>query len=278
MKFFNLLRFDFVNGIIKQYKKFILITLLILTACVGFHELLQSFELTGASYGDFLLYIYGGIKEYIPSPNERFPIPYLWLLWHMAILYFTLHYMYDDLTGFGQHLIYRCPNRKIWWFSKCVWNISFVVLCYILGFAAAAIFVWSSHGKMTFEISSFMPQLLNFGNFTVFNGEQNLTAHLTILPLLVSIAVSLLQMTVSLLVKPTLSYIVSCIIFISSAYCFSPFFIGNYAMAVRSNLIIGNGMNCLAGIIFSIGISITGIVVGSYIFGRYPILNNKEMS
>ena len=78
--------------------------------------------------------IFGGIKEYIPSPNDPFQIPYLWILNHLLILYFTLHYASDDLSGIGQQMIYRAGGRIKWWVSKCIWNFTSVVSYYIVSY------------------------------------------------------------------------------------------------------------------------------------------------
>ena len=54
---------------------------------------------------------------------------------------------------------------------------------------------------------------------------------LTLLPLLVTLSLSLVQMLLCLILRPALSYVVSIVVMIASAYCPSPLLLGNYAMA-----------------------------------------------
>lgn len=275
MKFFKLIKFDLYQGAFKQYGKFIIIFIFLIISCLDFYVQLKAFYVTEYTYGHFLLYIFGGMKEYIPSPSEPFPVPYRWLLWHFLVLYFTLHYMHDDLTGFGQNLIYRCKSRTIWWISKCIWNAIYVSSFYIIGWITVFVFSVLCKAKMSFDITP-IPMLLSFGEKQIISEHYNLLFQLTILPLLVSIAVSLIQMTMSLIIKPMLSFVISAVIYISSAYKLVPWLLGNYAMAVRSDLTISNGINSKIGAIFSVLLSLCSIIIGILLFKKYSILNSKE--
>lgn len=276
MKFFSLIKFDFIYGTVRNYKKIILLALLILFSCFAFRNLITSFEITDFTLGDCMFYIYGGMKEYIPSPSEAFPIPYMWLLNNLLMLFFTLHYMYDDLTHFGQNVIYRCKSRFAWWFSKCLWNISVTMLFYITEWVIIFIFSLFSGAEMTLKISSFIPQFIDFGGNQIVTDNYNLAVELLLLPLFVTISCSLLQMMLCFIIKPTFSFIVSVIVYVSSAYYLSPYLIGNYAMTVRSNEVITNGVNSFTGIIFAVGLTVFSIAAGAMIFRKYSILNSKE--
>ena len=130
MKFIKFFKFDIRYGIINQYKKYLLFSFLIILAFFEFRSNQISSENYSFSLMDSILYIYGGIKEFIPTGGETFKIPYLWLLNHILILFFTLNYMHKDLVGFGQQTIYRSGSRTQWWLSKCFWSInSFYFAC-----------------------------------------------------------------------------------------------------------------------------------------------------
>ena len=89
MRFFKLLKYDFLYGITntKNIIKFIIYAIIVCFGCWQFRIDLIAREYIGYSLGDYFLYVFGGIKEYIPSPNEPFRIPYLFLLIHILILY-----------------------------------------------------------------------------------------------------------------------------------------------------------------------------------------------
>jgi len=128
MRFFKLIKYDLSYGIfnLKNLIKYIIFILFFTVACFELSGRLMGIssyqDVSGISAGDHLFYIFGGMKEYIPSPSDPFQIPYLWLINHLLILYFTLHYASDDLSGVGQQMIYRAGGRIKWWVSKCIWN------------------------------------------------------------------------------------------------------------------------------------------------------------
>lgn len=275
MKFFKLLRFDLHHGILKRYKTILLMCIIVILACFDLINKLKSFEYTHYTYGEFLFYIFGGIKEYIPSPSESFPIPFLFLLWHMTILYFTSHYMYDDLTGFGQNLIYRFKSRTKWWLAKCIWNVLYVAAFYIFSLIAVLIFSKISGADTSLEVLN-KSEIFIIGQYQIFSDIYPVTIELLVLPMFISITVSLLQMTLSLIVKPLISYILSSVIFIASAYYQTPYLLGNYAMAIRSDSIVTNGVNATAGVIFALCVSAVSVISGIFIFRRYAIMNSKE--
>ena len=117
MRFFKLIKYDLSYGIfnIKNLIKYIIFILFFTVACFEFNGIINNIisyqDIAGASLGDVMFYVFGGMREYIPSPNEPFTIPYLWFLNHLLILYFTLHYASDDLSGVGQQMIYRAGGR-----------------------------------------------------------------------------------------------------------------------------------------------------------------------
>ena len=80
------------------------------------------------TWGDYLLCLFGGMEP----PRGLFQAPFLWLLLHLGILFFTLPYLRGDLGGLGQQLLLRAGNRTAWWLSKCLWNAAAVVLFYLI--------------------------------------------------------------------------------------------------------------------------------------------------
>ena len=86
-------------------------------------------ELT-ETFGNHLLYLFQGIDEYIPSPDEPFDFPSMWMLVFLCGNLLTLTYPLRDLEGIGQQILVRSGRREYWWLAKCGWEIvsSFVYL------------------------------------------------------------------------------------------------------------------------------------------------------
>lgn len=89
-------------------------------------------------------------------------------------------------------------------------------------------------------------------------------------------ALSVMQMAVSLVIKPFFSFCISAGILVLSAYYLNPLLLGNYAMSQRNDLLIDNGVNTKTGIVFSLALLVLSCVVGLFIFRRYDILNKED--
>ena len=278
MRLCSHIRFDLTNGLFRRgmWARYLIWFGLFALSSLEFSGELASLGLSRYTYGDYLLYLFGGMREYIPAPGEPFRIPYLWLIGHIGALYFTLHYMHDDLEGFGQQMILRSGSRAAWWLSKCVWNTAVVGLLYLIAWGAVFLFAAANHAIWSLEISPFMVELVVIGPHQIPGADLSAALEITFLPLLVTLAVSQIQMLLCLVVRPVISYVVSVVLFVASAYHLSPFLLGNYAMALRSGKIVSNGVSPVVGIGICLILILAGIVLGSVIFTKYNILSKEE--
>lgn len=275
--FFKLLRYDLKEGILREYKKYLLFFFIFIVFCF---DLTYKFSLlpieAESSYFDYVLYAFGGMKPYDPAGSDPFPFPIIWLAIHLLIGYFTLYYPYNDLMTVGQNILIRSGGRRSWWLSKCLWNMLSVVCCFALAWGAILLFCLAAGVPIT---NTIFPELL----YSIFEIDDNVPAltgafwiPLFVLPLLVSLALNLLEMTLSLFLKPLFSFGVYAVVLLSSAYLFTPYMIGNFAMPIRSHMILSNGMTSRMGIMIAGVLIVLCIAVGSIYFKRYDILNNDE--
>lgn len=275
MKYFKFLRFDLREGIWKKYKSYLALACLIL---IAFLDIQTKAEAVGnkLTLGEYMFCIYGGIKRYVPTMGDPFKVPYLWLLNHLLILYFTLNYTPTDLNGFGQQTIYRSGGRLTWWFSKCSWQIIASVMYYAVSWlclgALTALNGISSSLEITPTVFIYVPP----GSGMVPFDRLNLALELLLLPLLTTVSLGMLQLTLSIIIKPQVAYIASAAILIMSSHTQSPLLLGNYAMAVRSDRIITEGMNASAGIVSMIALSVICAALGALKFRKYDILCKEE--
>ena len=277
MRFFKLIKYDLSYGLFsnKNLIKHSILLSFILLACFECEGRIESMNYPIYTLGDNLLYVFGGVKEHIMFQKEPFQIPYLWLLNHILILFFTLHYASDDLSGIGQQMIYRAGGRIKWWASKCIWNFVSVFFYYLVSFSVIAVFCLLRGCDISIVFSPFMREVMDFG-YKAFPCENcNLILEVTLMPFLVTLALSILQMSLSLVFKPAFAFIFSSVLLISSAYYLTPYFIGNFAMAVRSDKVVSNGLNLTDGIIAAIGMIIIGIIIGVLAIRRHNILSKE---
>lgn len=278
MRLCSHIKFDLTHGLFKRgmWVRYIIWFSFFVLASLEFTGALTSLELSRYTYGDYLLSIFGGMREYTPTPGEPFRIPYLWLINHIGILYFTLHYMHDDLDGFGRQMILRSGSRTAWWLSKCIWNTAVVVLLYFIAWGTVFLFASANRAIWSFEISPFMAEMMVFGSKQIAGAGRPVTLEITFLPLLVTLAISQVQMLLCLVVRPAISYVISIVLFVSSAYYLSPFFLGNYAMALRSEKIVSNGVSGTLGVGLCLILILVSIVLGITLFQKYNILDKED--
>lgn len=282
MKFINLIKSDFYNGILKAYKRYIVVFLLFMlfsTEALIRARKMPDINVSQVSFTDIVFYCFGGMKEYIPSDTNSFIFPVIWTLIQLLLFYNTLYYPFKDLDSIGQQTLIRNKNRNMWWISKSIWNFLSVLFFYLTSYLAIMIFCLVNRIPITLDVNTEFIR----NAFGLIDGISLEKSKLTILlltvyllPFLTSVALNSLQMTMSLYVKPFASFCVSSVIVMICAYSIHPLLIGNYAMPIRSNLIINNGVDFLTGVIIAVGVLLISIVLGLLKFKHYDIINREQ--
>lgn len=275
MKYIKLLRFDLSEGLVKKYKTYIVFAALII---ITFFDCRIRCNIDGVrySYGEYLMYIFGGSKSYEVTSSSPFILPYLWLLTHLLILYFTLNYSPSDLSGHGQQTIYRSGSRLAWWLSKCSWQIISVAMYYAASWIVLLLLSLIDNSDITTIVTHQVFIRVSLEQTCIMPETTDLSIQLMLMPFLFTASMGLLQLTLCLIVKPIFAYIISVLVCISSSYVQSPLLFGNYAMAIRSDNVISDGMNTTVGIISMLTLSALCIVAGALRFRRYDILGKEE--
>ncbi len=277
--FFRQLQHDFDFGIRLQWFKFLPVMVIYSIFAVSFHfSVEQSMQFhnfnQSAGFGDYLLYLFYGMDVYHPEFNEPFQIPVEWLLINLYTAFLVVSYPFKDLYGFGQQILLRSNQKRLWWYSKCMWNVCSVILCYALGililFACAAI---GGNPSVT-PSREITEELLHIPYGAV--SHTNWLTVILVLPALTSATLALIQMFLSLIIKPVLSYgFTICIMVVSAYYC-TPFLIGNYSMFARSRLMLPEeGMDFTVSVIVEAVLSLLCIFGGAFVFHKRDILEKR---
>ncbi|WP_062105421.1 hypothetical protein [Bacillus niameyensis] len=280
MRFTRLLKYDLKNGFLLGAVKLFVLVLLVIAFCIDFYLRKSNtyiFEEStpAGTFIDYIFYILAGEKEYIPSRTEAFTFPVKWFLLHLFIFYSTLHYPYRDLSSLGLNILVRTKGRIAWWISKSIWNVCYVLAMYAVIFLTVVVFCLIMQEPITLDITSrFVQDLLDAGSpFDSFSNK--LVLIILLFPLLISLSLNLLQMTLVLFIKPLYSFGVMAVIMLSSAYLLTPFLPGNYAMPIRSEHVVDNGVSASGGIIMFLILVSVSFIVGSLYFRRYDILHDE---
>ena len=177
-----------------------------------------------------------------------------------------------------QQVIYRCKTRSGWFISKCIWSILSTVVFFFILILSEFAFVLISGGKLSLHNSS---QAFSRMFFWVNSQEVLLTIWQGIyvaifLPLISVMTLNIMEMTLCLLVKPIISFLICMSMLVLAVYCNSPYAIGNGAMTIRSALIVENGQNPVDTILFSTVVILFCIVAGTVRFKYMDILGMEE--
>jgi len=277
MRFFNIFRYDIRYGLISKPQRFIVITLFSVFLFITFtfnifhlfvHEVngISDINSLSLSYGDVILQQLGAhLPALDASVVESFAVPTQWLLMHILICYFSLNYLSEDLLHGGIQVISRAKSKKLWWASKCLWNISTVCSCYFVGYGILYALCILTGKDGSFTLNPFVFKIV----FSEILPNQTKTScdlflYLCLLPTIVGITVNLLQMTLTLYVKPVFAFVASCVYFISGLYYANPLMLSNYAMPVRSRAIGIYSFDFLTGVFLCVTFSFIAILVGSH--------------
>lgn len=281
--FIKLLKFDIKNGIIKRLWVFGLAFLLFILADIILYfqrlnigiehpELLeQNFTL-----GDILLYTVGGSKKFVIENDTSFIFPVLWAFVILVIAFAVLRYPTDELCKFGRHILILSGNRKAWWISKCCWLLLSVGAYYFVMLISAIVFGYLTGATFNLNISEFLLQVMQFDLSALTQPPWNLWEPL-LLHVWVVYTLCLMQMLLSLYLRPLISFFCTSAVLVFSVLFSSPMLIGNYAIPLRTeNIITDNPMRIGLGFVVCTVLCVIMLVLGLFKINRMDILTKEE--
>lgn len=282
MKFIKFFHLDFRRGMHTVWRLYLCGTVLFALLCLDFWNrsriFLELYPGTSRSLGDLALYIFGGMKKFIPTPGAVFPFPTVWLLVMALACFSSLWYPLEDLYGFGKTLLTACQSRKRWYLAKAMWCGVTVSLYFALGWVVLLLGCLAMGGKFTWTISPYMMELMEITDVASIVEEWRLTLQLTLLPWLVAVTLSQLQLCLSLWMQPVLGWVVSIVVLLSSAYYASPLLLGNYAMALRDQQVLADGVIWQVGVLYCMGLLLLCVLAGLISFQHTDILGKEGKS
>jgi len=279
------IKHDIKMGVFSQWKKYIISSLIFVILCGQLFTQHKTILLDPArlrlnqiepvlSFGDYFLFIFHGMKIFNPVDKD-FQVNIFWVLVNIYLSYIVSFYPFKDLNGYGQLMLLRSHKRSYWWISKCVWNVLSVTFFYIIVCVITSLFALFT-GKMDVEIHKNVQ--LYFSEINVEGlSRQRILLIAFLLPLIASVAISLFQMLISMILRPLVGFTLTILIICSSIFYCTFWLPGNYIMIMRNESFLpGSGIKFSNGIIVSAIISIFSIFVGLYFFNKKDIFSQPE--
>lgn len=230
----------------------------------------------------YMTWLFSGMPEYFVVETGRFELPVPWLMLQGCLLFLVGFYPANDLMRSGGQAFVRSGRRRNWLLGKAVWVAATVTAYYVcltvvlmLGVLLAEGGTLSAKGQALIEewfIGS--PEALEFlfGVPIAEMGGAEIFLSWWLEPFLVSVALCLAEMALSLLVEPAVALFVMLGYLTASVFWTTPVLLGNYAMLLRQDFWSGNRAvsfsNCVMGCVMC---SVLALFAGS----RY--VRNKDV-
>ncbi len=274
---------DIRSGLLRW--RYLLVPALVILECFYLGDLAALGGLR-PTLGDMLLYAFRGQEPVVGSGLQDLQLPLSWLLITGGILLLNLDYMLYDLTNAGQQVILRSGSRTGWFLGKCLWNLLSVALCFAAIALTAAVGTLYFGGKLSLQNTPALSDEL-FGKYVV--EEITLTPWQTLMagfiaPFVTVAALSMLQMTLCLFMKPIFSFLICEVQLILAIFWKSPFCLGEGAMVMRSAWTATAdyfgpeyaGVSTYVSAAFALAVLIACVVAGTVKFRHTDILGLEE--
>lgn len=279
MRFTKILGWDLENGLWKNKMITLAPFFMTLVMFADFWNRICAYDRAGifpkisVSFGDFWMYLYGGMKVYRPQDGTVFLFPVIWILLLAMPAFLTLHYPFRDMQDIGPQILCRSGSRKNWWLSKCFWNLCCTTCFYLMVLLTALFLCILWKRPLTANLHPRVIQILFQLTDQPSDASPLLPWYTFLLPLLISLALNILQMTLSLFLKPLFGFLCTSVILICSAYAMHPALLGNYGMLLRHNWYMNEGVSYGTGIALALFFIFITIIVGLIRFQSHDITN-----
>lgn len=279
MKLFKLALFDLRRGIREEWIKLAFAFIVCIACCtLMFSQLLQYNQDNGInenisiSVMDFILYNLRGMKLYSPNMDGQYLLPAVWMFNQVMIALIVGYYPVHDLNGYGKNTLLRTQSRSRWLLSKLVWIVCMVIAYYIVIYSASFIFALFTGNSLSFMPGEYITRLfydIDLQDIYV----ENFVIFIITMPMLTSIVASIVQVMMSYIISPFISFLAIIVVMLSSTYISNPALIGNASMVIRSRFATPVGFTAEETVLYLAIYLIAALIIGFVYFGNKDIFN-----
>lgn len=265
---------DMRNGTKGNVVKFIVAVLFALAVCMYLNRrvetagMIKSVKLPGSSGSDYVLYLLGGMPGLKEGQEKAFEVPFIWMAVQMLVCGSVYRYPVRDLHGRGMMLLLQNGSRTKWWLGKCIWAVMQVVFIYAC-LGAGVLLAASGNVDGGDVIHAEIFQVLENVNLLE---NLKIKASMVFCPVLYSIAVTLVQINLSLLTGAVLSMVFVVSYHVLSSYVLSEWVFGNISMLYRMENVAVGGQNPAAGIAGCTAAALISLIFGTCYFKHLDIM------
>ncbi|MCD8300799.1 MAG: hypothetical protein LUC41_06475 [Clostridiales bacterium] len=267
----RLLWYDIKHGILRNW----LFLLAPICALFLFRECRYALFLTGTkgTWAVYIMYLLRG-----PAMGD-FYFSFLWLLVLLIPLFITIQYPFKDMERYGMHLLLRSGRRRNWWLSKCGWNFLCTLVYLLLLYGTMAICcavhgIPVTLGTPRAAVTGLFGDLISVSDPVLGTGKTIFVV--LILPLLALADLSMVEMFLSLILRPIYGFLLTVLLIAMTAYFSTPFLFLNFADLTRSGALLKNGLDIYVGLAVCLIVLVGLAAAGAAIFRRRDILSDRK--
>lgn len=271
-RFCLLLKHDIHSGIICKWKLYFVSALVFgffFSAFLHHYEILSDVMNLGSGVGiiDFLASVFIGNNPIDLSSFMGVDISLVWVVFNSLLIILVGFYPKDELKKTSSLFVVRARSRRMWWTSKYVWCVISVVIYYLLLLLLAYIFTLFFGAKELQANSVLFGALYNIDISGISFGRLILSS--IFLPMITCIAISEIQILISLFTNSVIGCISSLCFMIAASVYDAKVLIYNYTMICRTYLLSDKE------VVFAfVGLSVLLLV--TYLFGHF-FINKKDI-
>lgn len=240
--------------------------------------------LTSAAYGidwacftlgDNLVGILGGMRQVEPGLQiTRYRLPGVWLLMILLVAYAPLTYPYRNLMGFGKQIVVAGGSRRLWWMAKCAWVVLYVSVLCVIAFCVVAAMTACVGADLSLAVSGGSLDAVDVNMADLVEPPWDVIPFLVMVPA-VLVCLCVVQLALSLVIRPVLSFVVTLSILMVSLYSSIPALLGSYLMAARTSCLFVSGFDVSGGITLCVVISCFAVAAGLAVFDHMDIMSKE---
>lgn len=218
-------------------------------------------------FWDMYFELWEGVPIYIKGRTSEFKLPVLIVFTQTLMLFLVGSYPRREMQGYGKYEFLYTSRRK-WWFSKCAWVFSNILLFYVLLMLILVIPVLVQEKSISF---------LSLDSTSIFmasgRNRAQILLNVVFLPFLVSETLGMIQTFISIFLKPIYGYVISEAIIVVSAYKLNPLLIGNYMMMLRNRFFVPEAnIGLREGVMTCLSVYILFFYIGCKLIRKADIL------
>lgn len=264
--FSTLVRYDVLSGVWRRWKYYLAATFFFAFADAAFishANLFLKYNPAVGKFGftEFLLNVFAGNEPFDPQAKTGIKMSIVWFVFQSFLSFIVGFYAREDLKKSSSLFLLRVKSKARWWTSKFIWCLLSVLAYYIVFVLTCFLFVLvfgdlPSQGNAAVCSSLFGIRIANVGILRI------LFASL-FLPMVISMAMAVFQIALSLIIKPIYSFTVIVAYLAASAFYCSPFLLFNFSMVCRNaDFSHYHNITDAMGLLLSLCVTVASYVAG----------------